>query len=167
MLQRLRKVIPKKGTLNKVDKKYEKGNDLKCYCCDGKQLTRNCRFKDAKSYACSLLGHLSRLFQAKENENQLPKSDNGKKGGNPQSTHLLIGEENALKGEHLYPREYSMFTLGSIDSSPYRVLMNIAGKLLEVEVDTGASLSVISEKTYENLVSGGRALPLETSGVVL
>ena len=36
-----------------------------------------------------------------------------------------------------------------------------------MEVDTGASLSVISEKTYENLVSGRRALPLEASGVVL
>ena len=45
--------------------------------------------------------------------------------------------------------------------------MNIAGQPLQMEVDTRASLSVISEKTYENLVSARRAPPLETSGVVL
>ena len=38
---------------------------------------------------------------------------------------------------------------------------------LEMEVDTGASMSVISEKNYENLISGRRALPLETFGLVL
>lgn len=36
-----------------------------------------------------------------------------------------------------------------------------------MEIDTGASLSVISEKTYNNLVSKNRAPPLEKSGTVL
>ena len=36
-----------------------------------------------------------------------------------------------------------------------------------MEVDTGASLSVISEGTYKNLVSENRAPPLEKSGIVL
>ena len=73
------------------------------------------------------------------------------------STHLLIDEENASKGnKHLDPREYSLLTFGSKNSSSYRVHMNIAGQRLEMEVDTGASLSVISKKTYENVVSGRR-----------
>ena len=38
---------------------------------------------------------------------------------------------------------------------------------LEMEVDTGASLSVISEGTYKNLISENRATPLEKSGIVL
>ena len=79
----------------------------------------------------------------------------------------MIGERNASKGEHLDPKEYSSFIFGSKDSSPYIVHWNIAGQPLEMEVDTGASLSVISEKTYGNLVSGRRAPALETSVVVL
>ena len=36
-----------------------------------------------------------------------------------------------------------------------------------MEVDKGASLSVISEKIYNNLVSVGKALQLEKSGISL
>ena len=39
----------------------------------------------------------------------------------------------------------------------------VGGQALEMEVDTGASLSVISEGTYKNLVSENRAPPLEKS----
>ena len=60
-----------------------------------------------------------------------------------------------------------MLTFGSKNSSPYRVHMKIAGQPLEMEVDKGVSLLVISEKIYEKLVSERRAPPLETSGVVL
>ena len=45
--------------------------------------------------------------------------------------------------------------------------MSVNGQTLEMEIDTGASLSVISEKTYNNLVSKNRATPLEKSGTVL
>ena len=34
--------------LSKVDAKFAKGGDLKCCCCDGKHLTRNCHFKPSK-----------------------------------------------------------------------------------------------------------------------
>ena len=101
---------------------------------------------------------ISGVPSKKERKQNLPKSDKGRKACNPQSTHLLIGETNASKGEHLDFREYSLFTFGS---------KNIAGQPLEMEVGTRASLLVISEKTYDDLVSGRRELPLETSGVVL
>ena len=44
--------------------------------------------------------------------------------------------------------------------------LSVGGQALEMDVDTGASLSVISEGTYKNLVSENRALPLEKSGIV-
>ena len=48
---------------------------------------------------------------------------------------------------------YSLFILGSKRPSPYKVQLSVGGQALEMEVDTGASLSVISEGTYKNLVS--------------
>ena len=62
---------------------------------------------------------------------------------------------------------YSLFTLGSKRPSPYKVQLSVGGQALEMEVDTGASLSVISEGNYKNLVSENRAPPLEKSGIVL
>ena len=56
---------------------------------------------------------------------------------------------------------YSSFTLGSKRPSPYKVQVSVGGQAVEMEVDTGASLSVISEGTYKNLVSENRAPPLE------
>ena len=62
---------------------------------------------------------------------------------------------------------YSLFILGSKRPSPYKVQLSVGGQALEMEVDTGASLSVISDGTYKNLVSENRAPPLEKSGIVL
>ena len=64
--------------LNKVDAKFAKGDDLKRYRCDGKHLTRNCHFKDAKWFACGKLGHLSLVCKAKKKENPT-KSDKGRR----------------------------------------------------------------------------------------
>ena len=50
---------------------------------------------------------------------------------------------------------------------PYKVQLSVDGQLLEVEVDTGASLSVISEELYNSLVSAGQAPQLVESGIVL
>ena len=48
---------------------------------------------------------------------------------------------------------YSLFALGSKQPAPYKVQLSVGGQTLEMEIDTGASLSVISEGTNKNLVS--------------
>ena len=70
-------------------------------------------------------------------------------------------------GRELGECAYSLFTLSSKRPSPYKVQLSVGGQALEMEVDIWASLSVISEGTYRNLVSENRAPPLEKSGIVL
>ena len=62
---------------------------------------------------------------------------------------------------------YSLFNFGSQRPSPYKVQLSVAGQPLEMEVDTGASLSVISEELYNYLFSAGQAPQLVESGIVL
>ena len=62
--------------------------------------------------------------------------------------------------------KYSFFNFGSQRPSPYKVQLSVAGKPLEMEVDTGASLSVISEK-HHYIFSAGQAYQLVESGIVL
>ena len=153
------------SSLNKVDVKVEQGAELKCYRCGGNHLPGNCYFKDAKCYACGKVGHLSRVCQGKKKGRKTtPASE--KKSGNPQATHLLEGEEEAPTGDQGVGA-YSLFTFCSKRTAPYKVQLNVAGQVMEMEVDTGASLSVISEKMYNNLSSEGRVPPLEKSEIVL
>ena len=57
--------------------------------------------------------------------------------------------------------------LGGQRPSPYKVQLSVAGKPLEMKVDKGASLSVISEEQYDYLFSSGQALQLVETGIVL
>ena len=50
---------------------------------------------------------------------------------------------------------------------PCKVQLRVGGQTLDMEIDTGAFLSVISERIYDKLVSEKDALPLEKSGIVL
>ena len=54
---------------------------------------------------------------------------------------------------------YSLFNFGSQRPSPYKVQLSVAGQPLEMEVDTGASLSVISEELYNYLFFSGSSTP--------
>ena len=136
--------------------------EINCHRCGGNHYPKSCHFKDAKCYACGKLGHLSRVCQAK---GKLPPPSN-KEVDTPQDTHLLEGREEAMEREQGVGA-YSLFTLGSKRPSPYKVQLSVGGQALEIEVDPGALLSVISEGTYKNLVSENRAPPLEKSGIVL
>ena len=62
---------------------------------------------------------------------------------------------------------YCLFNFGGQRPSPYKVQLSVAGKPLEMEVDKGASLSVISEEQYDYFSSAGQALPLVEAGIVL
>ena len=44
-----------------------------------------------------------------------------------------------------------MYTMNPTSKSqPYVVNMEISGKLLQMEIDTGASLTLVSERTFHN-----------------
>ena len=59
--------------------------------------------------------------------------------------------------------EYSLFyTQGWNTPAPILVTLKVSGIDLEMELDTEATLSVISEQTYHKLFSSGKAPPLKT-----
>ena len=60
-----------------------------------------------------------------------------------------------------------MFALTSNSSEPYKVTMNVEGSDLNMEVDTGASKSIMSEETYKSLCGRSKHLVLEDTSVRL
>ena len=45
--------------------------------------------------------------------------------------------------------EYTHYQVEAGDRKPFKVDMQVDGKLLPMEIDTGASLSLVSETTYQ------------------
>lgn len=64
---------------------------------------------------------------------------------------------------------YNLFNVSNPSTKipPYQEKFNVNGQNIDMEIDTGASLSVINRETYESLRQGNENLVLKESKVVL
>ncbi len=84
-----------------------------------------------------------------------------------------IGESSRKATETVQPdsietdKSNSLFTLTKHSSTqPYRIEIDINNTLTCFEIDTGASLSILSHSTYQKL-NKHQTIPLEPSSIVL
>ncbi|KAK3725271.1 hypothetical protein QZH41_010111, partial [Actinostola sp. cb2023] len=103
-------------------------------------------------------GHVSRACRSKGDASK-PQPHKS------QGTHRMQGEEVNSDEEDAGP--YTFYTVRSSRSPPYQVNIELNGKDLQMELDTGASLSIISAKTYETLWGGEDRPPLQNTNIVL
>ena len=102
------------------------------HCATGVEAFR-CRFKTEKCRACSKVGHIAKMCHTKKREKK------------EQQTHTV---EEATP-----PEEYTLYPViqQQSASAPLRSMVKLDEKELSMEVDTGASLSLMSETTYKKL----------------
>jgi len=116
-----------------------------CYCCGAKHKATDCRFKDAECNFCKKKGHIAKVCHSKL---KIQKSE----------THQMHTDNDCE------PQEYSLsHTQGSSCSSPIFITVKLNGVDLTMELDTGATLSLISERTYKDLFPTEIAPCLQTS----
>ena len=103
-----------------------------CYRC-GKttHLPSECRFKDTECRFCKKVGHIESNCFAKKN-------------GPKNRTHHM----RATKSEESQGLMYSLYTVKGPRPDPIITSLNVDGQILEMEVDTGATLSIVSEETW-------------------
>ena len=128
------------------------GKSVSCYRCGGNHKAPSCPHKDKECHLCHKKGHLAKVCRSK-----------GKK---QEPTHSLRDQESPT--EELM--EYVMVlhsNTNTTSNSPYRALINTNGNPLRMEIDTGASVSVISEETFHTIQRGEHPLQLKETSVQL
>ena len=121
-----------------------------CYRCGAKHKASDCKFREAECRYCKKKGHIAKvcLSKAKAQQNQT-------------RTGQLHQSTDAAGDETL---EYSLFhTQGQSSAAPIQVTLAVNGVNMTMELDTGATLSVISEETYHKLFPVETAPALKTS----
>ena len=111
-----------------------------CYHCGGNHKPMDCKFKDAVCHFCKKRGHIARACQTKA------KQTKGR-----QAHYVLEAEPEESTATHFDGEVSDLYHVGEKTKHPYVVKVVINGAPLLMEVDTGASMSIISEPTYKEL----------------
>ena len=107
-----------------------------CYRCGGKHNTSSCRYKDYECHYCHMKGHLASVCR--------------KKAADSKPTEQAHRVEAELSSE-----DYPMYTVNTPTNKPLLVEVNLNGVDTKMEVDTGASVSIIAEDEFQKLRADG------------
>ena len=166
----LQKSQASNSTVNRVvrpeqQSKHNQGassNSFTCSRCGGQHLASHCKYKQSKCHFCQKKGHLARVCQSKQHIN--PSSASGKtqviSRAPRQGRTLLVDSPQQHNDE---PDTYSLFTVTGHANRPIQVTVEVNSTTLNMEVDTGASRSLISETTYNQLLNQTDLPPLQST----
>lgn len=107
-----------------------------CYRCGGKHKAAECKFKDAICHYCKKPGHLARVCRSKARQGKQPRTSE-------QKTNCLTTDDDDSVADIYHVEEKN--------KPPYVVNLSLNDAPLQMELDTGAALSLISESTYKKL----------------
>ena len=142
-VQHIQQKLPHKPTFSNS---YNNQHQARvCYRCDGNHQQSTCRFRDAICRSCGKKGHISKVCRSKP---QHRDKDNPLK---PQQNYIQVdGEIPPVpcpnQGSASKEDIYHLFTVRD-RSNPMMVKLKINSSTVDMEVDTGAALSLINEST--------------------
>ena len=115
--------------------------DQTCYQCKRKHSAKSCHFKYAKCRNCRKKGNIARPCISMPCPPQWAQV-------NRQQTHLLTDVKNNFSDTD---PAYSLFNVTHTSIKPLLVTVELNESPVDMEVDTGASMSLISKITYDKL----------------
>ena len=113
-----------------------------CHRCGGRHKPSQCKFKEAECYACGKKGHISKACRSKY------------KGKREQPINNLVRDQAATTNAVCSEVEedvYTMFQLTNSRNDPLYITVSVNQVPIKMEIDTGATLTVISESTYRQV----------------
>ncbi|XP_070546601.1 uncharacterized protein [Ptychodera flava] len=128
--------------VNKVSN--PQGKTKPCYRCGKKgHKPSDCRFKDAECHNCKKTGHIQSACRSKQG-----KGESKKKFQKSKSKKVHALEEDSSDSDFVSSLT-SVKTLNKQGSQPARVTPRVNGKLINMEIDTGSPISLLSKDDYD------------------
>ncbi|XP_060079899.1 uncharacterized protein K02A2.6-like [Ylistrum balloti] len=112
----------------------------RCFRCGGKHTPADCKFLHAQCYVCQKEGHIGKKCPTKRSKGPVS-------GTNISKTKYLEAQE--LKDDEFL---YGLYNVASVDKG-YKVNLNLNGCPVQMEIDTGAAITICSEKVYTDHLS--------------
>ncbi|XP_064468005.1 uncharacterized protein LOC135378825 [Ornithodoros turicata] len=134
--------------------KTKKANNKKiaCYRCGGEHRMPDCTFPDSiVCNFCHKKGHMERVCFSKKKRT--------KKGG--QAKQVALQDTHDLSEDDNSEALYTLYNMRGKSSTPtFAVTVHLNDQPLRMEVDSGATFSIISEKTFNKLWPAGQSQPM-------
>ena len=115
-------------------KKQSADRSSPCYRCGGAHDQAKCRFRSAECHFCHKKGHIAAVCRQKAKRRS---STSGK------PTHAVAETDTSEQ------MEYPMYTVNSPTARPMTVEVQLNDVPVTMEIDTGATLSIMSKSTYQ------------------
>ena len=131
-----------------------------CHRCGGSHDPSQCRFRDAQCHACGKKGHIKRACRS---QSKVPSATGGEQ---PQRQAVHLAKEDTVTTPPEL-QEYTLYPLHDLATRPLKATVEVEDQELIMEVDTGASVTVISEATLGSIWPKQPAPPLQPTAVKL
>lgn len=113
-----------------------------CYRCGGNHDPSSCKYKNEVCYKCQKKGHMAKVCKGKKKPQK--QGRHGRRPDGKQRTHFV--EESADQDD-----VYAMYHLSSDRKKSLKVDLELCGRKNTMEIDTGASKTILNEATYGRL----------------
>ncbi|KAK3753660.1 hypothetical protein RRG08_067156 [Elysia crispata] len=131
------------------------GNNNKCHRCNGPHAQHQCKFKTASCYKCGKQGHIAKACLSKTSApSSSPQRGSSRRQNQShhQRQHFIDTPVQAPSSDAL--PEFNLFSISSSNTTPINVQMTVNGKNIEFQLDTGAALTVMTEKDFHAATDG-------------
>ena len=112
---------------------------------------KDCPFRDRVCHKCQCRGHLARVCRSSSNPKKGPRREKGRR--HP-VRHLEESEDSTSELEEFLGLVREVGGIHKLYQPPIKVPLRIDGVQVQMELDTGASVSIVSEDQYKQYWPG-------------
>ena len=149
------------GKVNKVYPTPTEHGTVVCYRCGGPHLAPACKFKETECLYCKKKGHLARVCRAKAKANA--HQDRKKP---PKILSHYVENGTCGNNDHVDGAYGELFSIRDPKCTPITVEVILNDVPVTMEVDTGASTTIINHSTFQRILQSS-GVDLQPSGICL